>query len=172
MDAYAKTWLQFVFSAYEWALVGAIITLGHYSTTVARLFGSNPHFSFGDPFLLSYTKLLRTIITTFSLTILEYPNELELVRILDGNIQLSHHKFFHSTLPHRVPALVLLFIPYTLLLLMGLWIQAHSKRRVVSWINNYRVIPGSIQKHTSLLGWGSSCDTLSSLCCICFQCSL
>ena len=34
-----------------------------------------------------------------------------------------------------------------------------------------RRIPGSIQKYTLLLGWGSSCGTLSSLRCVCFQCA-
>ena len=135
MDAYAKTWLQFVFPAYVCNLVGAVITLVHYFTTVARLFGSNPISVLATLFLLSYTKLLRTIITTFSLTILEYPNELELVWIFDGNIQLSHH-FFISLFLTAVLAQVL-FISYTLLLLMGPWIQTHSKRRVFSWINNY-----------------------------------
>jgi len=101
-----------------------------------KIVWQQPHFSFGDTFLLSYTKLLRTIITTFSLTILEYLNELELVWIFDGNIQLSH-RFFIPLFLTAVLALVLLFIPYTLLLLMGLWIQVHSRRKVFSWINNY-----------------------------------
>lgn len=110
MDAYAKTWLEFVFPAYVWALVGAIITLGHYSTTVAKSFGSNPISVLATLILLSYTKLLCTIITTFSLTILEYPNELELVWIFDGNIRLSH-RFFIPLFLTAVLALVLLFIP-------------------------------------------------------------
>ena len=139
MDAYAKTWLQFVFPAYVFTLVGAVITLVHYFTMVARLFGSNPISVLATLFLLSYTKLLRTIITTFSLTILEYPNELELVWIFDGNIQVSHHFFISLFLTTGLAQV--LFISYTLLLLMGPWIQTHSKRRVFSWINNYWVKP-------------------------------
>ena len=37
--------------------------------------------------------------------------------------------------------LLLLFLPYTLLLLFGQWIQAHSEKRIFSWISNYRVKP-------------------------------
>ena len=130
MDAYAKTWLQFVFPAYvdlgwsnnhTWSLL--------YNS--CKIVWQQPHFSFGDTFsIFVYTKLLRTIITTFSLTVLEYPNELELVWIY-------LIAFFIPLFLTTVLALVLLFIPYTLLLLMGPWIQAHSKRRVFSWINNY-----------------------------------
>ena len=37
--------------------------------------------------------------------------------------------------------LLLLFLPYTLLLLFGQWIQAHSEKRIFSWISAYRVKP-------------------------------
>ena len=43
MDAYGKTWLQFVFPIYVWALVAIIIVVSHYSSgKIARLFGRNP----------------------------------------------------------------------------------------------------------------------------------
>ena len=35
MDAYTKTWLQFVFPAYIWVLVGLMIFISHFSQTYA-----------------------------------------------------------------------------------------------------------------------------------------
>ena len=35
--------------------------------------------------------------------------------------------------------LIVLFLPYTLFLLFGQWIQARSEMRIFSWINDYRV---------------------------------
>ena len=41
LDAYVKTWLQFVFPLYIWFLVITIIVLSHYYTLAARLSGRN-----------------------------------------------------------------------------------------------------------------------------------
>ena len=37
MDAYSKTWLQFVFPVYIWVLVGLIILVSHFSHKFAKL---------------------------------------------------------------------------------------------------------------------------------------
>ena len=42
MDAYTKTWLQFVFPAYIWVLVGLMIFISHFSQKFANLLCSNP----------------------------------------------------------------------------------------------------------------------------------
>ena len=42
MDAYSKTWLQFVFPVYLWVLVGLMILVSHFSQRFACLLGSNP----------------------------------------------------------------------------------------------------------------------------------
>ena len=69
MDEYVKRWLQFVFPLYVWTLVSLIIVSSEYhSPRIARLFGSNPVAVLATLFLLSYSKLLRTIIATFSFT--------------------------------------------------------------------------------------------------------
>ena len=73
MDAYSKTWLQFVFPAYIWLLVVIIIFISHYSQRFANLLGSNPVSVLATLILLSYTKVLRTLIATAYFTHLEYP---------------------------------------------------------------------------------------------------
>ena len=62
MDAYTKTWLQFVFPVYIWALVGLMILVSHFSHKFARLLGNNPVSVLATLILLSYTKILRTLI--------------------------------------------------------------------------------------------------------------
>ena len=58
MDAYIKIWLQFVFPVYIWILVALMICSSRYSTTIARLSGSNTVSVLATLFLLSYAKLL------------------------------------------------------------------------------------------------------------------
>ena len=126
---------------YVWAIVGAIVILSHYYSTIARMFGRNPIALLATLFLLSYTKLLRTIIAVCSFTYLEYPDGAEVVVWLyDGSIRYLKGKHIPLFLTALL-VLLSLFLPYTLLLLFGQWIQAHSEKRIFSWISNYRVKP-------------------------------
>ena len=65
MDTYAHTWMQFQFPFYIWILIGIIIIIGHYSVWMTRRLGSNPVAVLAMLILLSYAKLLRTVITVF-----------------------------------------------------------------------------------------------------------
>ena len=141
MDTYARTWLQFAFPLYVWVIVGTIVILSHYYGAVARMFGRNPIAVLATLFLLSYAKLLRTIIAVLSFTYLEYPDGAEVaVWLYDGNVRYLKGKHIPLFLTALL-VLLLLFLPYTLLLLFGQWIQAHSEKRIFSWISNYRVKP-------------------------------
>ena len=140
MDAYARTWLQFVFPVYIWTLVGIIIIASYYSTKIAKMLtGTNPVSVLATLFLLSYAKLLRAIIAVLSFTSLEYPNNSSVtVWLSDGNIEYFHGKH----IPLAIVALVvflLLLLPFTLLLMFGQWIQANSTRRIFSWACDPRV---------------------------------
>ena len=42
MDAYARTWLQFVFPFYLWLLTALIILVSHCSLTLSKYLGTNP----------------------------------------------------------------------------------------------------------------------------------
>ena len=68
MDAYSKTWLQFVFPVYIWSLVGLMILVSHFSRRFARLLGNNPVSVLATLILFSYTKILRTLITALYIT--------------------------------------------------------------------------------------------------------
>ena len=87
MDAYAKTWLQFLFPAYIWTIVIIIIMSSRYSTTVSRMSGNNAVQVLATLFLLSYAKLLRVSITIFSSAVLVYPDDYKRrVWYYDGNV--------------------------------------------------------------------------------------
>ena len=62
MDAYGKTWLQFTFPVYIWVIAGLIIILTWYSSIALKLIGSNAVPVLATLFLLSYAKLLRTVL--------------------------------------------------------------------------------------------------------------
>jgi len=62
LDTYSKTWLQFVFPVYLWVLVGLMIIVSHYSHRFAKLLSNNPVSVLATLILLSYTKILCTLI--------------------------------------------------------------------------------------------------------------
>ena len=140
MDAYSKTWLQFVFPVYIWVLVGLMIVLSHYSRRFANLLGSNPVAVLATLILLSYTKILRTLIAVFYITYLEYPTYKRGVWLYDANIDYLSGKHILLFLV-AVLVFLFLFLPYTLLLLLGQWLQAISHLRLFSWVNSARLKP-------------------------------
>ena len=141
MDAYVQTWLQFAFPLYVWTLVGVIIVGSYYSGRVASIFGRNPIADLATLFLLSYAKLLRTVIAALSYTSLEYSNNSHLaVWLYDGNVRYLSGKHI-PLFTAAVFCLIFLFLPYTMLLIFGQWLQAKSHLMIFSCINNRYVKP-------------------------------
>ena len=140
MDEYIKTWLQFVFPMYIWVIVGLMILVSHYSRRFARLLGNSPVSVLATLILLSYTKILRTLITVLYATYLEYPTYNSMVWLYDANIHYLSGKHVPLFLV-AVFVFLFLFLPYTLLLLFGQWLQAMSHLRLFSWVNSARLKP-------------------------------
>ena len=138
MDAYSKTWLQFVFPVYIWVLVGLMILVSHFSHRFARLLGNNPVSVLATLILLSYTKILRTLIAVFYVTYLEYPTYNRGVWLYDANVDYLVGKHI-SLFIVAVLVFLFLFLPYTLLLLFCQWLQAISHLRLFSWVNSARL---------------------------------
>ena len=140
MNAYAFAWLQFVFPFYVWFLIGLIIVVTHYSQRATRIFGTNPVATLATLLLLSYSKLLCTIIMALSMTYLEYPDKNERVWLYDGSVPYFK-RADHITLGvFATLVLLFLFVPYTLLMLCGHWLQVWSHWKVFSWINKLKPI--------------------------------
>ena len=140
LNAYSKTWLQFVFPLFIWALVGLMIVISHFSQRFANLLGSNPVSVLATLILLSYTKILRTLITAVYLTHLEYPAYKRSVWLHDASVDYVTGKHVPLFLM-AVLFFLFLFLPYTLLLLFGQWLQAISHLRLFSWVNSPRLKP-------------------------------
>ena len=140
MDANSKAWLQFVFPVYILVLVGLIIILTQYSQRFANLLGNNPVSVLATLVLLSYTKILHTLITAINITYLEYPTYNRSVWLYNANIDY----FSGEHIPLFIAAVLVfffLFLPYTLLLLFGQWLPVISHLRFFSWVNSARLKP-------------------------------
>ena len=136
MDVYQKSWLQYVFPFYIWFLVGVIILFCHYSSTVMKLMGRRNIEVLATLFFLSYSKLLKTIVTTLSFTdimIAKADNQSAVLKpqrvwLYDGHIAFLRGKH----LPLFITSLfflVFLFLPYTLLLLFGQFLRILPRKR-------------------------------------------
>ena len=136
MDAFTKTWLQFLFPVYIWIIVGALIYLSRHYSTVVKLVGRNIVSVLATLFLLSYAKLQRTIITTLSFTYLLYEEgSSPAVWLYDGSIYFLQGK--HIALLSVALLFGLFFIlPFTLLLLLIPCLLAMSSHPILSWVNN------------------------------------
>ena len=137
MDAYGKTWLQFVFPVYIWVLVILMIVISHYSQRFANLLGNNPVSIFATLVLFSYTKFLRTLIAAIHITYLEYPTYNKSVWLYDASIDYVSGKHVPLFIA-AVFVFLFLFLPYTLLLLFGQWLLAISHLRLFSWVNKLK----------------------------------
>ena len=118
LDAYWKTWLQFAFPLYLWFLAGLIVLLCHYSIRATMLFGNNAVGVLCTVILLSYMKLLRTIVSALSPAVLHQfnPYGTKWVWLMDGNVE---YLGFRHSFVFGVALLMLLFLwlPYTFALL-------------------------------------------------------
>ena len=138
MDGYAMTWLQFVFPVYIWTIIIFIILLSRRYHIAMRLIGKNAVKVLATLLFLSYTKLLRTIITVLSFIYIIYPdNSMRYVWLYDGNIDYLKGKHIYL---FAAAAVFLLFpvLPYTLVLVFVQTLQAKSEWKVFSWVNKLK----------------------------------
>ena len=133
---YTKTWLQFVFPLYLWMLAGGIILGCKYSYFVTKFFGNNAVHVLATILLLSYNKLLRVIITAYTIQVESDHIGEERVWAYDGNISYLGSK--HSIL-FTVSTAVLLFLwlPFTVLILLGHWLQRYNHHRGLNGLGHY-----------------------------------
>ena len=136
LDAYWKTWLQFLFPIYIWAIAGVIIVACRYSIRLTNLIGSRAVPLLATLFLLSYMKLLRTVTDATSVAVIaQYPqNTSYAVWYLDGNLRYCQHPHIYLFIT-ATATLVFLWLPYTLLLLFIQPLRRVSHLRPLKWIN-------------------------------------
>ena len=92
LDGYWNTWLQFVFPAYLFLLMGGIIVGCRYSVWLCRLCGSHAVPALATLFLMSYTKILLTVTNALSMYQLPCNDSILTVWSVDGNIEYGSGK--------------------------------------------------------------------------------
>ena len=137
LDAYALTWLQFAFPVYVWFIIGLIIFISRYSITVSKLIGSNPIAVLATLLLMSYTKILKIIIEVYSYDKLDYPDSKTDVWLKDANVPYLESRHLFLTVVTSL-VLVFLFLPYTLLLLLGYKLYRFTGKKHWHWLNRLK----------------------------------
>ena len=130
-DTYTRTWLQFLFPVYVWIIIIIITVASWYSTTVAKIVGSNSIPVLATLLLISYTKLQRTVLESLSFTIIHTNDEDKvLVWIYDGNVLFLGVK--HAFLATMACVFLLVFIiPFTAIVLCGPVFQMKCSRMML-----------------------------------------
>ena len=135
MDSYAKQWLQFAFPLYLWIIIIIIIQLCRRYGKMSKLMGSHAVPVLSTLFLLSYTKLVRTIVIVLHQREVTLHCTNESVRSVslwyeDPNVEYAKGK--HAGLLAFALVVFLIFIlPYTLFLLLD---PLYEK-----YLSNYKV---------------------------------
>ena len=138
MDAYAQTWLQFAFPIFVWSLICLIILLSRYSIMLSKLIGRNPIAVLTTLLLMSYTKILKIVINVYSSVKIDYPNNRTVaVWLSDGNVPYLQSKHLLLTVVTSL-VLLFLFLPYTLLLLLGYQLYHFSERKCLCWLTRLK----------------------------------
>ena len=136
MDSYAKVLLQLAFPTYIILITITIIIISEYSIRFSTLIGKkDPVATLCTLILLSYSKLIRTIIASLQFTYLNYPDgSSEIVWLYDANIPY----FSPSHIPRFVTAIIIIILSsvYTVLIFFGQWIPRCGNRRFLRWVNN------------------------------------
>ena len=93
LDSYIFMWLQFSFPIYIWFLAFSIIIASRHVNFVSKLCGRNIVPVLATLFLLSYTKLQRTISASLSFTVVDVSNgDKYFVWLEDGNVRYLQGK--------------------------------------------------------------------------------
>ena len=144
MDTYSKSWLQFVFPFYIWLLILLIITLCKLSPRLSQLLGSHVVPVLATLFLLSYIKLMRSIVFVLGaqkVTVACNDGTEDQIRWL-ADPSMRYLSFKHAVIfTFAVTLLVIFVIPYTLALLFSPLLQGYlSKFRYCSFWNNFKPV--------------------------------
>ena len=134
MDAYAKTWLQFIFPLYIWLISGGIVYFSWKYNKVAQLTGKNAVKVLATLFLLSFGKLLRTVITAVLHTnIHSHDWNINIsVWLLDANVHYLHGKHVILFITSLLVGLVVVL--YALILTSIQCLRRAPNNRMCGWV--------------------------------------
>ena len=139
LDSYTKSWLELAFPIYIIILVIIIIFTSSHSTRFSNMLGKkNPVAALATLILLSYTKLLETIIASFSFINLKYPNGTVVTRWLpDASVQFKGWK--HIALTCMGIFILVLGLLYTILIFFWQWLLRCPRLMLFKWTRNQKL---------------------------------
>ena len=140
MDAYSKTWLQLAFPAYIIFIITMVIFFSSCSSKFANLIGKrNPVATLSTLLLLSYSKLLQTIISAFSFATLVNPSDLTSVRVWLPDASEFYLNGKH--IPLFVVAIIIFLIglAYTFLLFTWQLFLRSPRARIFNWTRSLKL---------------------------------
>ena len=146
LTAFWKTWLQFIFPLYIWAIAGLIIVATKHSSRLTTLLGNRAVPVLNTLILLSYTKLLRVVASAMEFSTLQeyfplstHADKLIIVWSADGN--LPYFGFPHILLfLAGLATLLFLWLPYTLLLFLLQWLRRLSHVKILKWVMRFHPV--------------------------------
>ena len=142
MSPLAKITLQFAFPLYLWAIVALVILAFRHSTRIVklvRLFGNHSVSVLATTFLLSCTKLQRTITSALSVTTLQYFDGTRAVWLYDGTVQYATNGHLALFLFSLLFLLAIGF-PYALLIFTVQFLRRYSSKWFLRWVNKFMPI--------------------------------
>ena len=134
MGAYVKIWLQFIFPLYIWIISGGIVYCSRKSRRISELAGKNYVKVLATLFLLSFGKLIRTVIAgSFFTNVKSYDGTVNMpVWLLDANVHYLHGK---HTLLFVVASLAgIVTLLYAILLTFIQCLRRAPNSRLCGWI--------------------------------------
>ena len=139
IDAYTKAWLDIMFPIYVIAVLILIIIISRCSSRFGAFIGRwNPVATLATLLLLSYTKLLRAVITILSVTVITYSTgQQKTVWLQDASVKFFGVK--HFPLGLLAIFIVVSGFVYTALLFSWQWLLRLPNRRIFKWIRNTRL---------------------------------
>ena len=141
MTVAGKTALQFVFPFYLWILTGLIIYLSRWFTLVSRIAGKHSVRLLATIILLSYAKMIRTIIdvmwhSTLYQLLDSHFSHYRTVWKMDGDVQ--YFQDYHKFLFLFAMIIAILTFPYTFILLFIQCLKKVSHYKVLFWVVKWK----------------------------------
>ena len=124
LDGYWNTWLQLVFPAYLFLIVGCVIMGCRFSVWLCRLCGSHAVPALATLFLMSYTKILLAVTNALSMSRLPCNDSILTVWSVDGNIEYGSGK--HLILVVFSFTILIIGLAYPVLVLCAPLLEKYS----------------------------------------------
>ena len=141
LSAFWSSWLQFIFPLYIWSIAVVIILMCRHSTRFTKMFGDRAVPLLATLSLMSYLKLLRTIVDICLYTTLTvYPSESKIVIwYLDGNLLYGRYPHIFLLLV-AIATFMLVYVPYTVVMFFIQWLRRFSHLRLLKWISKFNPV--------------------------------